>query len=144
VGIAKSSYRNDLVQLGHVLFTRSRSPMVRVFRPSINAQPFGRVGSNVNGGGRRDGVWVLEVIPSRGQRSWGLLWRRGSDSGRTRVLVHDVCLKGTEPIHRDKTQQWLSLRDRVRIWEEVLPAHDCVIRSAASEEGRWGRCRRPC
>lgn len=92
--MAKGSYRNDLVQLGHIFFAMSRSPMLRGFRPSINAQTFGRVGSNVNGGGGRDGVWVLEVIPSRGQRSWGLLWRRRSDSGRTRVLMHGICLKG--------------------------------------------------
>ena len=82
----KSTYGDDLVQLGHILFAWSRSSLLRGFCPAINAQAFGRVGSNVNSGGGWDGVLVFEVIPSRGRRSRRWLRSQRGDGGETRVL----------------------------------------------------------
>ena len=84
----KSTYGDDLVQLGHILFAWSRSSLLRGFCPAINDQAFGRVGSNVNSGGGWDGVLVFEVIPSRGRRSRRWLRSQRGDGRETRVLMH--------------------------------------------------------
>lgn len=86
--IEQNTYGDDLVQLGHILFAWSRSSLLRGFCPAINAQAFGRVGSNVNSGGGWDGVLVFEVIPSRGRRSRRWLRSQRGDGGETRVLMH--------------------------------------------------------